>query len=179
MAIERGGEYSASIRQMNIFEKPFFCRWCIAMKRYCLANPFPCAVLFVGMLLWIATPFVLDFSRKSPIVYHEGSIIEPAKVKAGDTVYITRHYDVTRYEPITILRRMEKGDCTNRCERIDLPNTEITNSVGVGFKSRRQMKLPDSLAPGEWTIRTHISWDDILGRRQAKEVPPLTVEIVP
>lgn len=155
-----------------------FCRFCVSFKRQCIVNPFPCAALGVAALLWIATPFVAFVGRGTPIEYLPPTIVSPSKVHAGQTVLITRSYIVTRIEPITILRRMEKGDCANRCDRVDLPSSELTNPVGAATSSR-PLQIPYDITPGVWTMKFSITWYDFLGRLRSAEVPAVTIEVLP
>ena len=164
---------------MNLWQKNDFCKFCFSLKQYCITKPFPCVVLFAACLLWLSTPIVIEYTSRPPIEYNNPYTVEPTAIRAGEKLFVTRHYDVSRIAPITLTRRIEQGDCRVRCERIDLPSSEVTNTeVADNQISRRSIVIPENTSPGKWVLRVYVNWTDILGNRRSIAVPPVEFEVV-
>jgi len=165
---------------MSIWQKNDFCKFCFSLKQYCITKPFPCAALFAACVLWLSTPLIIEYLSRPPIVYRDIEQPYPLRVKAGGKLPITRSYDVEREVPVTITRRIEQGDCTKRCERVDLASSEITNGETEGaIISRREIQIPDYTLPGVWVFRAYVNWTDVLGNKRTMAVPPVEFEVIP
>lgn len=155
------------------------CNYCAALKKYCMAKPFPCALLAVAIALWLSTPLLLTVGSQRPIEYLADDVVDPSRVRAGEIVYVTRHYHRLNDASVTILRRLETGDCALRCDRIDLPSSTLREPVGYGLRSTRGIKIPQELKPGKWKLIFSVEFETYFGRRIVYETPSIEIEIIP
>lgn len=155
------------------------CDYCSALKKYCKLHPFPCAVLLTAICMWLSTPVLLTVGSQRPIEYLPGSEVSPKRVRAGDTVYITRHYNRVTDAPVTIRRRMEMGDCATKCDRIDLPSSQIKEPPAQGVHTTRMHRIPPEVKPGVWKLIFTVEYETHFGRTMAYDIPTIEVEIIP
>ena len=125
-----------------------------------------------------AIAYFIFVPPEPPIEYLDGSKAEPPKVKAGESISITRHYSITRGEKITIARRMRRGDCATGCATVDLLSSDIVVKPGNYFSSR-EIHIPIICTPGIWSLEFQAQWEDRLGRTRVVYAPPLDIEVSP
>lgn len=104
--------------------------------------------------------------------------ITPKVVRVYGTITVSRNYEITRFEPMFILRTMVRGDCRANCEIVDLQSGHLSLPPGVYRNVVRDQVIPSGAQPGHWVLRYSVQWQDRFGRTLTAPLPPLAVEVI-
>ncbi len=128
-----------------------------------------CAVL-LGWMWWAFLP-------SSPIVYTDGHIV-PSQVRAGDTISITRNFQIVRGGPLKITRAAVLGDCVLGCRIYEFPEVSVVNHVPGIYIQTRQLRIPKEMVPGVYRLTFQAHWTSWWGRDYVTRAPELSIEII-
>ena len=142
------------------------------------ANRLPAYFAFAVLGLWVVTAIVMIFPTTSPMIYIDAGSVYPAKVKAGETMYVTRNFIVTRDDFVTVSRRMVAGDCKVKCEKVNLPTSDMRLAVGEYRNNTVPHVIPFPAKPGKYKLEFSIQWQDRIGRVISMPMPILEVEVI-
>ena len=125
--------------------------------------------LFLGVVIFVPPP--------SPIVFIGGDTVEPAVVKAGGKITVTRNYTLKRDLSFTVGRRMTTGDCPHKCVFYNLQNTQQFRPAGTHAGSLEHT-IPESAEPGKYRLEFNVFWENWLGKNYVTPMPVLEIEVV-
>lgn len=114
----------------------------------------------------------------SPMISLGGDSVTPHSVKALEAVTVSRNYEITRNDPMFVVRTMVQGDCSKNCEIIDLPSGYLLREPGVYRNHVRDHVIPSSAQAGAWVLQFSVQWQDRFGRTLTKPLPPLGIEVI-
>lgn len=140
-------------------------------------------------LVQIGVIAVYVYVPPSPYRALPGDSVDPVAVRAGEDIYVTRRYEITRAVIFRVTRRLTSGTCPTQaklsadelksntnCEAIDLPYSEIFLQPGF-YERRRSHTIPHNAKPGVYALKFTIHWEDRFGRTISEDMPPLEVEV--
>lgn len=137
-------------------------------------------MFFIAFALWAVAIGMLFIPPSSPVTFSPPDSVSPIKVKAGESITISRNLTVHRTEHVYVLRAMIKGNCVvPPCEVLDLPAGQLILERGEYKNLSRVHLIPTLATPGVWRLVFSIQWEDRLGRRITKMLPELMIEVVP
>jgi hypothetical protein len=135
-------------------------------------------------LIWLCGLAMLAFmlayhvNSESPIVWHS-SAVYPTKVRAGEIIEITRDHTYTRDVLITILRRIETGDCSSQegCKSYPLDSSSAFMKADR-YNKTIPHRVPARALPGRYKLIFSVNWQWWLFHFSVPH-PVLEIEVVP
>lgn len=133
---------------------------------------------WIVVVLWLAVLALLFMPEAPPIESLGGDTVEPATVRPGDRVSVTRSFRIVRSVPMSVNRTMVRGDCKRSCDIVDLANGSLTLEAGDHLNVVRPHVIPAFVSPGQWELRFTVVWEDRLGRQRKTVLPELPITVV-
>ena len=154
-------------------------RVCVFLRSLIRANRLPAYFAFAVLGLWIGTIVSYMYEQEAPIAYNGGDKVMPAAAHPGDLIWVYRNYTIRRDGFIRVNRQMINGDCTKKCDKINLPSSEIFAKTGTYNSNGVSHVIPFPAKPGKYALQFVVRWEDRFGRERYVQMPELTVEVLP
>ena len=141
------------------------------------------AAYVIVVVTWVPIAVLLLYHPEPPYQsIGEDFITPPATVQYGnddDRLGISRSYRITRKATMQMERVAIQGDCTVKCDIVELPSSMLEFKPGEYHNSVKEHALPNVVTPGHWAFRFTLVYKDFLGRPQSIVLPPLAFEVLP
>ena len=120
--------------------------------------------------------FVIIYVPGNPLLDMHGDKAEPAVVRRGEVVHVTRNFRIDRDVFVTIIRRLATGDCKVSCTYVDLPTSHSTFPRDQ-YNLVRGYTVPHDLIPGIWRLEFFIVIENFVGHQASYPLKVLEIEV--